>query len=408
MIPLDLFDYTEHNKVDLEITRYVNDNLAAMVRVLLDYLNDDPEFSLDFFFPRDYLNRRPNECRDAVNELYEMLTSNVLRDWIKPKYEFLLYNILCWWEDMWDDPSDLIPLPLEGDLLLKIKSQSQYFSEDGENIILEELIDYQSYYYFCFYDHDFLPDQISKIVTLFLRSPEHMQKGFSDINLDDYIDLMPADLRELYLEQKSTLIQNKTELDIEKAIVLVIYTQLKRFQKRVVEFQKRSEVEISNDIYDSIAHFLKINHGLIVSREATMGRSVVQLGETDLYIYKEEGDSFTDYAIVEIKNIENFLQQYRQLLGYLNHYFQFGITISINKKNSLEEAICNIENVLKNIDDKEFPIVRVDRSFDNIPYIIKSLHNIPEDKTRQMSIYHMIFHLNDMERKNIAKKARGK
>ncbi|MDD4122357.1 MAG: hypothetical protein PHE94_05690, partial [Eubacteriales bacterium] len=112
MISLDLFDYSERNTLDLSITKYVNENLEIIIRVLLDYLNDDPDFELDSFFPRDYLLRKPDECRRLVDELYDIVSSSVLRNYIKPKYEYLLYTVLQWWSDCCDDESDLIPKQL--------------------------------------------------------------------------------------------------------------------------------------------------------------------------------------------------------------------------------------------------------------------------------------------------------
>ena len=69
-----------------------------------------------------------------------------------------------------------------------------------------------------------------------------------------------------------------------------------------------------------------------------------KLGETDLYIYKESDGIITDYAILENKYIENFTEQYNQLMGYLNPYFKFGITLSLNRKMSLKQGFDEIEN----------------------------------------------------------------
>ena len=80
-----------------------------------------------------------------------------------------------------------------------------------------------------------------------------------------------------------------------------------------------------------------------------MGRAIKKLGETDLYIYKESDGIITDYVILENKYIENFTEQYNQLMGYLNPYFKFGITLSLNRKMSLKQGFDEIENELKTI-----------------------------------------------------------
>lgn len=395
------------NKVDLKVTIYVNDCLAIMIELQLMLLRDDPDSSLECLLPRDYVNRLPQESRNLIDELYEMVTSDVIRDWIKPKYQYLLFNIIsCWEATCEDNPDLLLPCTLDDDLLHEIQVEERYIYDDGTNTILETLQDFNAYYDICFLDHDFLPDNLSNMIRIYLNRPDVYQRFYSDVDLDDYLDLMPVDLRELYIERNLEIDASISESDdIEMAIVSEINKSLQRFQKRVVEFENRSEVEISNAICDAIAGSLHAKYGIHISREAPMGRALVALGETDLYIYKEDQGSIEDYAIVENKFIENFLQQYKQLLGYLNHYFKFGVTISINKKYSLDVAIQKIKDTLLNIEDNYFPITEIGE-VSGFPYIVKSMHTLPEDKARQMPVYHMVFQLYDVERKRVARQAR--
>ena len=108
VIQVDLVDYSRITDLGMQITKYVNRNLKDIIRVLIDVLETDPEFELDGFFPRDYLERKPQECKNAVYELYELICSANIRDYMKPKYEYLLYAILEWWEDCADSEEDLI------------------------------------------------------------------------------------------------------------------------------------------------------------------------------------------------------------------------------------------------------------------------------------------------------------
>lgn len=59
MIQIELVGY-DHilSEVDLQVTKYVNKNLQDIIRVLIDMLEDDPEYGLEDFFPRDYLTRK--------------------------------------------------------------------------------------------------------------------------------------------------------------------------------------------------------------------------------------------------------------------------------------------------------------------------------------------------------------
>ncbi len=411
MIPLELFDYSNFKNINIKVTKYVNKNLEIIVRVLLDILRSDPDFELDSFFPRDYLEKKPYECRRLVDELYELICSDVIRDYIKPKYEYLLYCIIEWWDDCTDDEEDLLPNKLDKKLLKEIESEESYISEDGKNMTLDYITTFEWYYDICFLDHDFLPSQLSNMLTIYIRNTELFNMIYNDVDLDDYVDLMPCDLRELYIEKQNNYKKSYEEMiKIEDDIVIEIICVLQLLELRVCEIEDRDEVEISNDIYSTLVRTLKVKFDLEITREMTIGRARKKLGETDLYIYRNNSTYKIDYAIIENKYIEKFISQYQQLLGYLNQNFKFGITISINKRLKLEDCMNKIvENLIeiKN-SDNDFKITKIYKPFKDFPYVIKSKHIIPEDSEREMSIYHLILNLNDDKRSEIAKSARKK
>lgn len=68
LIQLDVVNYDNLSNLGMKITQYVNGNLRDIIRVLIDVLETDSEFELDGFFPRDYLMRKPQECRNIINE----------------------------------------------------------------------------------------------------------------------------------------------------------------------------------------------------------------------------------------------------------------------------------------------------------------------------------------------------
>lgn len=164
--------------------------------------------------------------------------------------------------------------------------------------------DFEEYYYICFQDHDFLPEQLSSMVMLYLRNPKLLEMFFQHDNLDDYIDLMECDLRDRYLETQSEKNRDLCN-SLSENIVMELISVIKRFQKRIVHFENRDEVEITADIQDAIAGSLNSKYDLHISREFTMGRAIKKLGETDLYIYAEKDGHVTDYAVLENKYIEN-------------------------------------------------------------------------------------------------------
>lgn len=396
MIQIEGVNYDSLSSLGMRITQYVNSNLRDIIRVLLDILETDPYFELEDFFPRDYFKRKPQECKDTVYELYEIICSGNIRDFIKPKYEYLLYTILSWWEDCADSEDDLIINEVDKNLI------SDLNNEEGKSI-LERIQDYEEYYDICFEDHDFLPKQVSNMVMLYFRSPKLMEMFFHYDDLDDYIDLMECDLRERYLEIR-TKENNEFCKSMPENIVMELISVIKRFQKRIAHFENRDEVQITADIQDAVGGMLNSKYGLHISREFTMGRALKKLGETDLYIYGEKDGQITDYAVIENKYIENFTNQYNQLMGYLNHNFQFGITLSMNREKTLQQGIDEIENKLRTIEG-DFKPITIQKIGINEKSMIVSEHIVPETG-RRMKIFHLIFHLNDKERKEAATLAR--
>ena len=395
LIQIDIVDYENLSDLGLRITKYVNSNLRDIVRSLLDILELDQEFDLDGFFPRDYLMRKPQECRNSVYELYEIICSTNIRDFIKPKYEYLLYSILDWWEKCADNEDDLIINPVDDSLIKDLDN------DDGQEN-LKWIQDFQKYYNICFQNHDFLPEQLNDMVLLYLNNPKLLEMAFQ-INLDDYLDLMECDLRDRYLEKRYEKNSDFCSSLSEK-IVMELISVIKRFQKRIVHFEKRDEVEITADIQDAVTGPLTSKYNVLIAREFTIGRANKKLGETDLYIYAEKDGYVTDYAVLENKYIENFTKQYEQLMGYLNQDFKFGITLSLNRKMSLKEGFDKIENDLKRMKGTYQP-TKIKRIGGENTLMIISEHIVPETENT-MKVYHLIFQLNDKERKEIAALAR--
>lgn len=410
MIKLSLFNYSKYNSTDIKVTKYINENLKCMTRVMLDMIEDDCELDIEYYIPRNYLTSKSEECKKLIYELYDILSSNTLRDYVKPNFEYLLYAIISWWEDITSDEEELIPVEISEEMLNEIKGNTDYWDEDGCNLILERITNFEEFYYFCFEDHDFLPGTLESMVTIYLRSPDLFKSMFSDVDLNEYIDLMPVDLQELYNEKQSIHSTSQNHLKENYNIVKEFCTCLDSLEQRIVEIEKRDEVEISNDLYSMLVRVLKINHDLVVSREATIGRANKKLGETDLYAYKHTKELKEEYFIVENKYLENFSNQYQQLLGYLNKNFRFGITISINKEKPFHEAVEYVRNRLL-VQQSEDTLVNIkfisDPLYDHHGLII-STHIVPEAPDRVMDIYHLILNLYDPERKESALAARKK
>ena len=88
------------DEMDLEITQYVHDNVKEIIRVVIDYLEDNNDFTIWDVIPKNTNSISGEDWLRMIYELYNIVSSPVLRDYIKPKYQYLLYLILSWWQDV--------------------------------------------------------------------------------------------------------------------------------------------------------------------------------------------------------------------------------------------------------------------------------------------------------------------
>lgn len=412
MIRVNLFS-DKMTTTDYKINKYVNKNLEVIIQVYIDYLymNDgiNIEEKLSDAFPRVFLKQNGDKCVEIVEELYEIISSQVMRYYIKPEYEASLYYIMRWWVDIQDNEEDCIPIKLDKELISEINLDNYYDDEDGVKIILSQLTDIKRYFDFCFEDNDFLQDSLDSMINLYLNNPALIDSIFH-VDLDQYIGLMSADMRELYIKKRD---ENKSNNIIlkkwsEDIIIKDIYNSLKILNEHVIEIKDKSEVEISNEIFRMIKLLFKKHYGLEVERESEIGHSIKKLGENDFFIY-QNSDEYIEIAIGENKVLEGFSQAYGQLLGYLNYNFKFGFTISINKKKTIKEAYKYILEKLNSCKYNEFEITQIcENPFgDEYIYLIKSTHILPEDRDKTMNVYHLILDMNDEFRKKVAIKARS-
>ncbi len=83
---------------------------------------------------------------------------------------------------------------------------------------------------------------------------------------------------------------------------------------------------------------------------------------------------------------------------------KFGITLSMNREMSMQKGFDEIENKLKGIKG-DFQPIRMQRIGERDTLMIISEHIVPETGNK-MKVFHMIFQLNDKERKEAAASAR--
>lgn len=106
------------------------------------------------------------------------------------------------------------------------------------------------------------------------------------MNLDDYLDLMPRDVRDEYLAVKNEygmkFSKNDHKIDIEGYIVKSIYNAIKARESNKKSLKQTSESKLSDDLRDILNQELR-NCDLIIERETSRGFAKKQVGEVDLF-----------------------------------------------------------------------------------------------------------------------------
>lgn len=404
--------FVEHqppSSLEMDMVHFVNDYIVEILDCKIDIINDCPEYDLDFYFPSGYPEKSLEKRKDIIVALRDTIESSFLYDELSPLYSYVLYHIIEEWSKINEEIPELIRHSLPEDLKKKILENlnilpDKVSDEYSEELFIIEMLENTQYYNsHCFHDTDFLEEDIRGLVECAINGMIDIV-GLTFDELDQYIDVMPIDVAERYQKFRNNQ-QQKTEEINEYEIVRVIQNAMKTMAKRVVHHQGKSEAVLTADLQDIIEDTLARNYGVFIAREFTLGRAAKNIGETDLYFYMKNRGNNVDVAVLENKNIENFTDQYFQLMGYLNPNFKFGITVSINRKYTIAESEEKIVEALKNISD-EFKVTNICKPESGEHYIV-SEHIVPETMEK-MRVYHFILNLNDESRVKAAQRARKK
>ncbi len=200
MLTLPSLDYDDNKDLDYRISEFVNDVLSEIVQVVIEFhidqktLSDDIKTSLlECISPSVMMRESPKKCEDTLFELRELINSPAPRFEIKPRYRYFLFQCLEWYCDAPEGEDDFlihaVPEPLRSEVL-----------DIYDEITIECMEDVSGYREYCFDDWDFLPDNLSEMVGLYLNKSPYAEAMISVEELDEFIELMDADQRGAYVQ----------------------------------------------------------------------------------------------------------------------------------------------------------------------------------------------------------------
>lgn len=231
---------------------------------------------------------------------------------------------------------------------------------------------------------------------------------FLNTDLEAYIDLMPRDIKNEYLNlKKENDSQNRTGSD-EEYIIRGIYNILTLEALRPNFYEKHSEVDLSDTIRNAL-FFLFNSRGIVIDREDRAGFALKDAGELEFYIWKIDNGIYRNISIGENKKWGRYKESILQLIGYMDNTIDFGFTIIFNQSTDLNIVREQRMNVLENwnVENEAFKVIEL-REVEKMKDVLVSLHENSEFRNTYFRIYHFIFNVYKPERKICAKKARIK
>lgn len=387
MIKLSICD-DYSNKTFYKISRYANDNVATIIRVLKDLLDDNNDFTAADFLPWNNLRIGNDKWLEMVDELYEIVTSDVFRDYLKPKYEYLLYIILKWWEDCADSENDLLPLRLDEELKKEILNYD--WQELNGQYYVDIIANYREYYDFLFQDYDFLPDNLSRMLVIYLRSPEIFSMFFPDVELNDYYELMPKDLQEQYDVLKKNILETKN-VDIEQMLYDDIIFCCERIQ---ADCDIKNLLE--NKINDRLRDLLDAKK-YYVRDQTRQGKSSAgkEAGEIDILV-KIGKKTISVIEALKLSSVnENYISEhidkiynYDTIGNAVNYIISY---VSSKNFNSFYEKYKNY------ILNYKYPYELIGYDFENFHQFaeLRTIEVTLNREGKSTKLYHLLIHLQD-------------
>ena len=378
------------------LAQKANQNIYSIIELFLESCKDlDYETFLQEIFPQFYLRKNFDRCKEIIYEIKEITLDSYERHYLKPIHEYALFMLLEWWLDA-----------TEIDMNIEVLENEIRTSDD--EYLAKYINDIEGYKSFMFEDWDFL--DVSELFKCYRQNP-YICTDFFHVDLDDYVELMPDDIKEEYEFYKSESSQNKNPtvaISDEVYIVKSVYNAIQRLENRPRELQKYSEVELSN-ILQTILHQSFHEKGLIITREEQGGYSSKQTGELDFFIYKYSNDIFRTVAVGENKEWGKFEDSLKQLIGYMDNNISFGFTIIFNKNTNLNTILKSRLEILNSFHvNGSFIIVGEVEYVSGLNNVLKTRYENPEHKGTYFNIYHLIINSYKPNREESAQQARKK
>lgn len=298
MLILPSLDFSEHKDLDYRISEFVNDVLSEIIQVAIELHIDQKAFwgdiktsLLESISPSVMIRESPKRCEDVLFELRELIKSPAPRFEIKPRYRYFLFQCIDSYCELLEEEETLIrtvPEPLRTEIL----------DVYGE-VTVSCMEDISGYLEYCFDDWDFLPENLSEMVGLYLNNSPYAKAMISVDELDEFIEIMDIDQREAYLQwrEKESAVENSTPLDEYEANLFYNVTKALLLIQQNSYYYGAEE----NELNDALKGRLGMVYEVCDQTRQGVSETGNSSGEIDLLICRA---SFP-FAIIEALKLES-------------------------------------------------------------------------------------------------------
>lgn len=310
MIFIPGIQYTKDKAVNKRIIEYVNNVLAEIVQCQIELHHDqksvggDPRtFVLESISIPKMYRESPTQCENTLRELYDLISSRTLRYSIQPRYNYMLFHCIDNYLDFLNGEDEFInqvlPEPLYSDIL----------SCKAENLV-GNIGNVEDYPNICFDDWDFLPEYVSEMVALFLDDSPFLSAMISIEELDNLVEVMPADLQEKYLKKRAT--QHKAE-DEHLSFSEKTFTKKLLNSLFMIQGKRNLKIATEDELNDEMRNYLAMVYDMHDQTRQGVSLSGLKSGEVDLLVYEDGLPAVLIEAVklnsVEKENIGNHIHK---------------------------------------------------------------------------------------------------
>ncbi|WP_025720962.1 hypothetical protein [Paenibacillus polymyxa] len=263
-----------------EINNLMNSTLDIFVDMFVEFAGNLPfeEMYADVF-PQQ-LSHEEDNCKKEMMQLRQHITDNFPHT-LMPLHEFILYKVL----DYMNDALDLDEQERIFNEQLKDYYENHSEISDETKGVLDSFQNINYLIGLIFEDVDFL--DVGILYQMYIMDPTNFEKRFN-VDLDDYVDLMPIDVKKEYEKIRdanpSSIVKSLIDIQTKESFIEIIKGLMRRFNYYVKHRQlyklinneekvfSETEIQILFDFYIDL--YLK-NYNLDISRESHTGRGYV-------------------------------------------------------------------------------------------------------------------------------------